>query len=593
MKLAELAQLVAVLKLRDQMSRPLGAATAAVGKADAGVGRLQSRVNGLSGAMGKARGTFGSFISSNLGLIGLTVGIGGAVAALKGAITTSQDFAAASQDLARVTDQSIGNASQLVDVLEKFGVEGDAAIKTFGMLQRNAQTLAGTTKAATKFQKAYGFSLLDSSGKIADANELLLRSAEYFNSNATASEKATVLQKLYGRSWQALIPLLSQGRAGLEKQFATALKLTPKQIKDMVALRGAQREFNDTLGDTQVLVGLALTPALTRAARALNSLLGRHQQDLVGLTEGLAQFAGEVGSVFKDVVLPSVQAIAGAWNAIPPEVRKLLLVGFVGNKVLKMTIGFDPIDLARKGITDAISGGLKQVFGRGSPANPMYTREVGLGGATGGAAAGAAGAAGRGGGLAGRVLGALGILGSAIAVVATQQEVSGNNSQQALDLQSQAVDWLKRSPSRSDLVDGLGAVDRGIAEIRSNPLNVLVQGDALNRLEAIRAQILGQIAATNALGPKIDRIQAGVTIQQFLQGAGATFAKSVSGSKTNANVRNGSRPAPRGRIRNSDGTWRTVGTSVNVNVATDHRQNSQAASTQLRYGPTPATAGAR
>src|SRR5205823_7432764 len=137
----------------------------------------------------------------------------------------------------------------------------------------------------------------------------------------------------------------------------------------------------------------------------------------------------------------------------------------------------DPIDIARKAVTSSLGG----LFGRGaSPATPMYTKEVGL-------ASGAAGG-GAGGGIG--TLGKLGLLAEgvtgAIAVFQTQQDQSRRSSDQAAALQAQTNAYLKTNPTADQLRTSLAGVEQGIADLQSNPLNVLVQGDALDRLKAMQ-----------------------------------------------------------------------------------------------------------
>ena len=367
---AETARLIASLELQDKFTPGIARADRALSGFERNTTSSFTRVGtSIRGAGNNLR----TFATSTVGLLGVGLGVGGLIAGVTAAITKTEEFAKATQNFAAITGLSAENASKWVDVLDKFGISGDTAVKTYSRLLVNAEKYSGTVKSATKFQKDFGINLVDNKGHLVDANELLKRSADFFNSNATAAEKATTLTKLYGKGWQALIPLLLKGRKGIEAEFGSALTLTKEQLKQMAELLAVQKDWNDAVGDAAVKIGVALIPTLSKALRSLTAFVDQNSDKIAefakGLVKGAEELAGAIGGL-----APIAKGIADAWNSIPPDFRKLLLGGLVANKVLKMTIGFDPIDIGRKVITDALGG----IFSRGSPANPMFTKEVGL-----------------------------------------------------------------------------------------------------------------------------------------------------------------------------------------------------------------------
>jgi len=437
-------------------------------------------------------------------------------------ISKAEEFASATQKLGKVTGLSASDASALVDVLDKFGISGEQAISVFARLEKNAGTYAAAqakandsiakankvlhdststikerTKATADLAKAqgqFGFSVLDANGKVADANELLARSRDFFNSTATASEKATVLQKLYGKSWKDLIPILSLSKQKFDEQFQSALRLTPQQLKDAAALRGAQREFNDALGDTETLVGLKILPSLTKLARTAKTFIDQNQKGILAAVDGATKLAGQIGDAFSSVA----SGLSKAWGAVPDPLKDLLIKGFVADRTLKFLFGFSPAKFVVGLAGDAISKALGGLFQRGgSPASPLYTKEVGL--PTGGLPVG--GVTGGGGLLSklGTAFAAFSIVADAALVFKTWQDENTKHTQEGLDLQAQQNEWLKKQPSRADLERGLAAVQKGQADIRSNPLLTLVQGDALTSLQAMEAQLKSQLAQTKII----------------------------------------------------------------------------------------------
>lgn len=666
--IAETAQLAVDLTMHNGLAGPAAQAEGqmaalnataersviASGKAAGGLGLVARASSGMGGALAHAKGAIGGLLSGPLGLIGLGAGAAGAAKFLRDGIGAAEEFGRASLDLQKVIGGTVSEVSTLVDTLDKFGVKGDQQIKIMGMLERNVGTLAKSTKGLAAFQKQYGISLTDNRGKIADANELLKRSADYFNSNATASDKATVLAKLWGRQWQTLIPLLSKGRAGINKEEATALRLNADQIRQLAALRGAQRELNDTWGDTQVLLGIALVPTLTKMARALNSFIGTHQQDIVNFFRGGAQFAEEMGSAIGTYVIPGIRMIGSAWNAVPPEVRKLLIGGFAANKILKVTFGFDPLKIVGGAIGDVIGKQVGGIFGRGgNPTNPVWVAEAGGGGLGGGGVAGAAGK----GGLALVPTALAAALGVAVAAQWKGMVQDPAFNRQLHDIRGSASVDIQSRPGVAALQRSLDGIRQGIHDLSNTggPLSGLLYGDQIRQLQALEAQYqrailaaqrearpstFGSAAASGrrdqlrpedvtrsvregnrdlarsrdltdlklTVGMGLRQVQSGISavesagfaavvsvlwaVKAAVSGLPSTFGTAADqGRSSGGRV---DRSAPESGARRNSRAGFTGGsgmTQVNVRVNSSARDNHQASTIQFRYGPTPSSAG--
>ena len=349
---------------------------------------------------------------------------------------------------------------------------------------------------------------------------------------ATADLQGTALK--LGKALNDPVKGLSAlGRAGV--QFSAAEQ---KQIKDAVAhnrlldaqrlilekvtrlyggagaaaantFAGQQARLRDSIEELQIALVTGLLPGLTAASKALadvfrspefiqgakdlgtaigNALSPENIKAFIGLARSAA---GTVGAL--------VGAIGKAWGAIPPELRDLLVKGFVADRTFKFLFGFSPAKLVVSVATDAIAKGLGGLLGGlfqrgGSPATPMYVKQVGLPTSPTGTAVG--------GGLGklGTALAALSIVGDFAAVFATWSAENSKHTQEGLDLQAQQNKWLAGSPKREDIVNGLAAVQKGIADIRSNPLLTLVQGDALKSLESMEAQLKQRLEPTSTAG---------------------------------------------------------------------------------------------
>ena len=410
----------------------LGTATFAANKAGQAMGNLKGRISGLTGSLGALVG-FG-------GLIGLTSLLGSSV---REAAAFGENVA----NVTKITGMATGTASAMVDVLDKWGVSADRQIAMIGKLEKNVGALAGTTTkgkgtteaitkatealrvaqlklheveskrtssgsarlaaenrvadaqrkltdlrktggaataGAAKFEKQYGISLLDSKGKIADANVLLLRSADYWNSNASASDKATFMAKLWGKAWMDMVPILSKGSAFIKAQEADAIHLTKAQVANIDAFRMAQREFSDAFGDLEVKIGAEIMPLLTTGMREASSWFDSHGDEVAGFFRDAATFAGKAA----EGAIGIFSGLKAGWDSIPGPMKDLLIKGFVADRTIKFFFGMSPIHAVVSLAEGAISKGLGSILGgflgRGSSVNPMFTKEIGLGGGAGG-----------------------------------------------------------------------------------------------------------------------------------------------------------------------------------------------------------------
>lgn len=386
---------------------------------------FSSDLTRFGGAIGRAGSNLKGLITGPLGILGFTGALFGLTGALGTSIQKASDFGRATTDLAAATGLNTQQTSKLVDVLDKYGLSADDQINTLGRLEKNVGGLTQTKEDAVKFEKEYGLSLLDSNGAVADANTLLLRAADYFtNKNIPATEKATVMAKLFGRSWQTLIPILALGSKGLKEETASALELTDAQIAQMAGFRIAQRDFNDAVGDLQTMIGVDFMPDLTSGLKTAMEWINTHRDEIRGWFRGGLDAAKQLAGFIANTVLPTIGSIAGTargmWGAIPGPLRDLLTKGFLADRTIKFLFGFSPLSAAG----GLLGTGFNQFLGRGSsPANPMYVSGIG------GAGTGGAGAAG---------LGLVGAVASAAPAI-------------ALAVSSYLADQFNNDPARQQL----------------------------------------------------------------------------------------------------------------------------------------------
>jgi hypothetical protein len=424
----------------------------------AGLKGVGAQVNATHTGMGRLGGAATSLKNNMLGLgkslaLGMGIaGIGSIAGALEQGISKADELGLAVEKLTGVTGLSVHSASQLIAVFSKFGIATDRTVtiagfaeKTLGKLavthataaksaallaletqKLNIQVAGGSVKAVdlaiahrkaldalaatgagasklTVLDKQYGLSLVDSKGKVVDFAAELNQVANFYNSNASASDKATVAAQLFGRGYVALIPILKLGSKGIAEATAQAdaMGLTLKSAQDVQNVHdfiAAQRDARDAIAGLEVQLGLLVMPDLTVALKAFVGYIGGHQDDIKRMfSDGLHTAEAFVG-VITGTVIPAVQAIAGVvtgvWNAIPGPLKQILVGGFVANKLTGGLVTGLAGDLTKTllGIGGRAVGGAAGGALAGLGATHVWVDNMGVGG-LGGGAGGAAGAA--------------------------------------------------------------------------------------------------------------------------------------------------------------------------------------------------------
>ena len=423
MAIADTAQLIVDLRLNDQLSAPITAASAKVSAlaGASGLGGLAgvaSKVESAMGKVGNALSHAGSQISGlikNIGLFGGAIALFSAGGALKSAIDTANQMASAIETLGPLTGDTAEQVSALLAVFQRYGIDSDAATSHIQFMEKAVGLLSVTAGGAAKFQKEFGFSIEDAAGNVKDANTLLGEAADYWNSDASAAEKAALESKLFGRNFSDMIPILNLGSQGILDAEAAAqslgLTLTAQNVGQLQQYQEGMRKLGEAFGGLELQISLALVPALTDLASNLTSFIGTNKDQIIGFFRDAAKWAGELAGVVTKDVVPVLQAVVGWWNSLPSALKDILIAGFVTGKVTKWLFGFSEGDLLKAGaslagsfiakivgstvgssVASGLTGGL---LGAVKPV-PVFVTNPGFGGVTGtaaGAAEGATGAA--------------------------------------------------------------------------------------------------------------------------------------------------------------------------------------------------------
>lgn len=389
MGLAETAQLAVQLNLTgnfnsglQQAERELGTfnqtATTRSGLVTGAFDRVKGAASGMGGALSHAGGQLKNLITGPLGLIGLGAGLFTLGGAIEHGIGKAVALGDEVRRLAAITGLGAQSMSLLAGTFEHFNIGADSATRLVGFLEKNVGLLAAKKDGIVKFEKEFGLALTDSNGKIKDANALILTTVDYFNNKSIpATEKAAALSKLYGRSWQELIPFLAAGRKGIaDVQVELAkygLTLKDTDIKALADFKASQRELGTALGGLELQIGLKLVPTFKKFADGLAHFIADNGPQITRFFDDLGKFAGDAAGT----IAGTAHAVSGFWNAIPKEFRDLITTGLIADRTIKFLFGFDPV----KAGVGLLGKGFDLFAARGSsPANPVFVSGLGGGG---------------------------------------------------------------------------------------------------------------------------------------------------------------------------------------------------------------------
>lgn len=97
------------------------------------------------------------------------------------------------------------------------GLESESLIDMMGRLQVTQEMAAQGSKQAAQAFTMLGVSTKDAAGKSKDADQLFTDVAEGIAKQTDASKQAAIATALFGRQGRALLPILKDGKAGLEE----------------------------------------------------------------------------------------------------------------------------------------------------------------------------------------------------------------------------------------------------------------------------------------------------------------------------------------------------------------------------------------
>ena len=281
------------------------------------------------------------------------------VNAIRGAVSELVHLGDEADETARSLGLTVEEYQQIGFAARRSGVETDAMATSMGRLMRSAgEAASGSQQMRDTFHEA-GVSFRDANGELLGGRDLLLNVADALASTDNASRRVTIAQQLLGRAGRQLIPLLENGREGVEALFERFEELGGGMGDDFVE---AAAQADDAIIDFETaLLGIKTTiaaqwlPILTRSIGVLTNWIGIVRE----ATEGTDIW--KVGMIALASVAVATGLVIAASYAVPLAMVALLAAAF-----LLIIIAVEDLVGFLEGKDSVIGAALDSLFGPGT-----------------------------------------------------------------------------------------------------------------------------------------------------------------------------------------------------------------------------------
>lgn len=244
--------------------------------------------------------------------IDLAIAGGAAIAGFAVAsIKHMEDTGQAAYEMSEKFGLSRQQASQWSYIARSVGVDTENMGTGFRFLSKN---MVDGSKTAKEAFAAIGVSARDARGHLRDENDVMLDIADKFQKMPDGARKAAIAIALFGREGTQMIPILNQGRAGIEQLIAAGQKsgevMSGAQVEAAHKLFLEQQQLSLAIQGVANQLGLALLPMATQFINwAMGTGIPALQNFFVALGKdagpAVAQFGGflkQAQGVAQDVV---------------------------------------------------------------------------------------------------------------------------------------------------------------------------------------------------------------------------------------------------------------------------------------------------
>jgi TP901 family phage tail tape measure protein len=288
-------------------------------------------------ATDSAAASINRFVGRIAGLAAAYVSVNAAVNAFNNEISNVSNL----DHLSQAIGVSVQSLNELRGVALQLGID-------FGVLQQSLSTfparmteaLASPVSKGSQALRALGIDVRDASGNLRSMDELLPEFADKFSQYRDGLNKTALATAIFGEeAGPRLVPLLNQGRAGLEElRRAVTNTMTTEDVQRV-------RDYQKTIGQLQLAfeqffreltqaAGPVLTEVLQKLTRALQDMHvpTTFREELAGVDRQIADIEKEVGKLSdrfvdlerekKSFFDPSQRLLDGLFGETPESVQK-------------------------------------------------------------------------------------------------------------------------------------------------------------------------------------------------------------------------------------------------------------------------------
>jgi hypothetical protein len=286
---------------------------------------------GLTHMLGESISTF--LANPMLGVANLAME---AASALKNLVMGTVNAGVEFKRLSETTGASVHFLSGVAYACKEVDLPAEQVAESMNQLTRGIREAAlGTGPAAQAFAQL-GINVKDSNGQLRPMQEIFMQTADALSHVDNATQRAAMAQEIFGRAGMKLLPILNQGRAGINGMIAEADRLGVTM--DDKAAQGAENFHKSLLKMEATFQGLAqktvvpifeaLAPVLEEVAQSLGSVLAPIMARVGELMKTLAPVIGELVQSLGEALMPVIQAVFDIFEALAPLLTPLLaLVG--------------------------------------------------------------------------------------------------------------------------------------------------------------------------------------------------------------------------------------------------------------------------
>lgn len=296
---------------------------------------------------------------------GATVVIGTAV----GAVTALTSKTMQAGDNIDKMSQKIGMSRKSYQewdyIMSQNGSSVDSLKMGYKTLANQMEMVTKGNKDSISYFKKLGVSIKDSAGNLKSQDEVFNDTIRALQNIQNPTERAIIGQKLLGKSFLEMKPLLNQSADSVDKLRQKAndlgLVMSDEAIDGAVQLTDTMDTLQRTFGAIGITLGTQFIPIVQNLA---DELIGNLPQIKAALIPAFSAFADAIGFVCShlDVIVPAVGALVGAIGALQIITSVTGFIAAFCNPVGLAVVGISAL-IAGLGVAYAKSEGFRATIG--------------------------------------------------------------------------------------------------------------------------------------------------------------------------------------------------------------------------------------